>query len=260
MAPKKKGGGKKKKKDDGAEPPHDGSWERAVESGTWDKAVTDLPDANTWPTWGALRERVLTACREIKINNTASLRDAFANELVKLSPPELTLIDLRGSSNLHNFNLSPMTTCPKLTDLDLSECAGLDYVLLQSQTVRSVNLRKNPAMTKALIHCPRLNKLSITDCPALETLMLWTDELTELDLTGCNNLSVVKLQCPNLLDSKIPPLKVAPQHVKPSHPPIASLLKENLTTAAHKAAADKEALSGVKDTSDSIIPHVFRPF
>lgn len=71
---------------------------------------------------------------------------------------------------------------------------------------------------------------------------------------------MVKLQCPNLLDSKIPPLKVAPQHVKPSHPPIASLLKENLTTAAHKAAADKEALAGVKDTSDSIIPHVFRPF
>lgn len=104
MAPKKKGGGKKKKKDDGAEPPHDGSWERvrvhrwprghvwarrlpctspppdcflapfrfcnrtrqAVESGTWEKPVTDLPDANTWPTWGALRERVLTACREVR--------------------------------------------------------------------------------------------------------------------------------------------------------------------------------------------------
>lgn len=89
MAPKKKGGGKKKKKDDGAEPPHDACWERvsdrvcmrafahsqgghcvpiyqAVESGVWEKPVTDLPDANTWPTWGALRERVLTACREVR--------------------------------------------------------------------------------------------------------------------------------------------------------------------------------------------------
>ncbi|GFR43643.1 hypothetical protein Agub_g4745 [Astrephomene gubernaculifera] len=260
MAPKKKAGGKKKKKDDGAEPPHDASWERAVESGVWEKPVTDLPDANTWPTWGALRERVLTACREIKVHNTASLRDAFANELVKLSPPELTLVDLRGSSNLRNFVLSPMTTCPKLSDLDLSECSGLEYVLLQSQTLRSVNLRKCGGLTKALIHCPRLNKLGITDCGQLETVMLWTDELTELDLTGCNNLSVVKLQCPNLLDSKIPPLNTPPAHVKPSHPPISLLLKENLTAAAHKAASEKEQLSAIKDTSDSMIPHVFRPF
>ena len=40
-------------------------WLQAVDSGAWDKPVTDLPDANTWPTWGALRERVLTACREV---------------------------------------------------------------------------------------------------------------------------------------------------------------------------------------------------
>ncbi len=67
---------------------------------------------------------------------------------MKLSPPELALVDLRGSSNLHNFVLSPMATCPKLTDLDLSECSGLEYVLLQSQTLRAVNLRKCGAMTK----------------------------------------------------------------------------------------------------------------
>lgn len=42
-------------------PPH-----QAVESGLWEKAVTDLPDANTWPTWGALRERVLTACTVVR--------------------------------------------------------------------------------------------------------------------------------------------------------------------------------------------------
>jgi hypothetical protein len=41
-------------------------WLQAVESGLWEKPVTDLPDANTWPTWGALRERVLTACREVR--------------------------------------------------------------------------------------------------------------------------------------------------------------------------------------------------
>ncbi|GFH25899.1 uncharacterized protein HaLaN_23942, partial [Haematococcus lacustris] len=66
MPPKKKGGAKKKKKDDGAEPPHEPSWERTVETGLWERPATDLPDANMWPTWGALRERVLTACKEVQ--------------------------------------------------------------------------------------------------------------------------------------------------------------------------------------------------
>lgn len=66
--------------------------QQTVEQGIWEKPTTDLPDANTWPTWGALRERVLISCSEIKIRNTASLRDAFCNELVKLSPPELVKV------------------------------------------------------------------------------------------------------------------------------------------------------------------------
>ncbi len=77
---------------------------------------------------------------------------------------------------------------------------------------------------------------------------------------GCNALTSVKLQCPNLLDSKIPPLQTQPEHVKPQHPPIASLLRENLTAAAHKAAADKEAGIPRDAPVDSIIPHTFRPF
>lgn len=58
---------------------------------------------------------------QIKIVNTASLRDAFCNEIVKLSPAELWLMDFHGSSNLRNFVLSPSTACSKLTDLNLSE-------------------------------------------------------------------------------------------------------------------------------------------
>jgi hypothetical protein len=46
-----------------------------------------------------------------------------------------------------------MTACPKLTELDLAECSGLDYVLLQSQTLRSVSLRKCGALTKASGAC-----------------------------------------------------------------------------------------------------------
>lgn len=257
--PPKKGKKGKKKADEPAEPAHDPGWERTVETGIWERPVHSLPDANTWPTWGALRERVLTACKEIRITNTPSLRDAFASEVVKLSPPELQVLDLKGSSNLHKFVLSPLTSCPKLTELDLSNCDNLEYVLLQSQSLRTLSIRKCTNLNKALIHCPRVNKLVITDCQNLDTLMLWSEELTELDMTGCTNVATLKLQCPALIDSKIPPLKPPPPEVKPKHPPIVAMLKENYKEAAQIAAEAKEKeWKSLKD--DSIIPHVFRPF
>ncbi len=62
---------------------------QAVQSGLWELPPTSLPDANTWPTWGALRERILTAAKQINILGSAAVRDNFLSELVKLSPPEL---------------------------------------------------------------------------------------------------------------------------------------------------------------------------
>jgi hypothetical protein len=259
MPPKRTKGGKKKRKDDGGEPVHDPSWERAVDTGVWERSAIDLPDANTWPTWGALRERVLTACKEIKIINTASLRDAFCNEIVKLSPLELWSLNLRGSCNLRNFVLSPFSACTKLTHLDLSTCASLAYVLIQSDVLQIIKLHNCSKLAKALLHCPRLTTLTITDNPQLHTAMLWSDELASLDLTGCNNISVLKLHCPHLLEHTIPPLKFTEKHVKPVHPPIASMLKENYAELARIAAEAKEKEGkGLQD--DSIIPRVFRPF
>mmetsp|Transcript_21570 Transcript_21570/g.54906 ORF Transcript_21570/g.54906 Transcript_21570/m.54906 type:complete len:261 (-) Transcript_21570:661-1443(-) len=260
MPPKKKGAkGGKKKGGDGGEPPHDPSWERAVETGVWDRSAIDLPDANTWPTWGALRERVLTACKEIRVTHTASLRDAFCAEVVKLSPQELHSLDLRGSCNLRNFVCSPATACPKLTDLDLSECRTLDYVLVQSASVRSVRLHKCEGLTKVLLHCPHLTSLTLSDCPALDSLMIWSDELASLDLTGCNSIVTLKLQCPALAEQKVPPLKFIERHVKPVHPPIASMLKDSYGELARSAADAKEKeWKGLKD--DSTIPRSYRPF
>jgi hypothetical protein len=162
---------------------------------------------------------------QIRILNTASLRDAFCNELVRLSPSELWNLQLAGSSNLRNFVLSPNTACPRLTDLNLSESANLGYVLIQSSSLRTIKLNKCPKLSKVLIHCPHVTSLTLTECPALETVMIWSDELTSLDLTGCDNMLTLKLQCPALTEHSIPPLKFIEQHIKPSHPPIAGVLK-----------------------------------
>ncbi|GAX74667.1 hypothetical protein CEUSTIGMA_g2115.t1 [Chlamydomonas eustigma] len=258
MPPKKKGG-KGKKKDDSAEPPHDGSWERTVENGTWEKPATDLPDANVWPTWGALRERVLMACKEIKIVNTASLRDAFCNEIVKLSPPELATINFQGSSNLRNFVVSPMAACPKLTELDLSDCSSLEYVMLQSPSLRTLRLKGCQNINKVLIHCPHLTSLEMMDNPRLETIMIWSDELVSVDLSGCTGIYTLKLQCPALQEKKVPPLRIIEQHVKPVHPPISFLLKETYSDASKEAAEAKEREWKSKK-EDSVISKVYRPF
>mmetsp|Transcript_13632 Transcript_13632/g.29229 ORF Transcript_13632/g.29229 Transcript_13632/m.29229 type:complete len:153 (-) Transcript_13632:317-775(-) len=152
-----------------------------------------------------------------------------------------------------------MAACPKLTELDLSDSISLDYVMLQSQSLRTLNISKCMHVSKVLIHCPRLSKLVITNNPKLETIMIWSDELTELDLTGCTNILTLKLQCPNLIDQKVPPLKYIEKHVKPSHPPISSMLKENYSDAARVASESKEReWKSLKD--ESIIPHAYRPF
>lgn len=57
-------------------------------------------DANTWPTWGALRERLLTSCREVRVGGSPTVRDVFVKELVQLALPHLKVLDLHGSTNL----------------------------------------------------------------------------------------------------------------------------------------------------------------
>eukprot|EP00775_Hariotina_reticulata_P011065 gene11065-11221_t len=240
MPPKKKGG--KKKAPEIVEPEHDPTWQRAIISGVWDRPVSALPDANTWPSWGALREQVLAATREIRVGSSPSVHDAFASELVKLSPPLLKSIDFSACHNVHTFVLSPQGSCPCLEALDLSNCPGLEYVLIQSNSLKAIDLKACALLSKALLHCPNLERLSITGCSKLETLMLWTERLTELDMTGATAVSKLELQCLSLdaARSKLPNVQMAPVAVKPVHPPIAVMLRENARDAALAAAEDKD--------------------
>ena len=62
---------------------------QAVVSGVLDFSPAELPDANTWPTHGALRERLLLALKALDVPACHAVRDAFLAELVRLTPPEL---------------------------------------------------------------------------------------------------------------------------------------------------------------------------
>jgi hypothetical protein len=68
---------------------------QAIEGGEWRLEPSRLPDAFMWPTWGALRERILQPCKIISTEHAATVRDAFAAEVVKLSPPQLSTWSVR---------------------------------------------------------------------------------------------------------------------------------------------------------------------
>jgi hypothetical protein len=80
------------------------------------------------------------------------VRDAFAAEVVKLSPPLLKAIDFTGCHNLHKLVLSPPSCCAALEALTLSSCPGLEYVLLQSNSLKQVDLSNCGALTKVALH------------------------------------------------------------------------------------------------------------
>mmetsp|Transcript_14006 Transcript_14006/g.35948 ORF Transcript_14006/g.35948 Transcript_14006/m.35948 type:complete len:258 (-) Transcript_14006:10-783(-) len=251
--------GKKGKKVEQVEPPHDASWERSVESGNWERPPDALPDANTWPTWGALRERILTSCKKISIMYSPGLRDGFPAEIFKLSPPDLQTIHFRGCDNLTKFVLSPITSCPSLEDIELVENNAMSYVLLQSNTLASLSIHNCPSLEKALIHCKNLSSLTITKCPKLRHIMLLTDELSTLDLSDSTSLMKVDLQCPNLTDKTIPPLVPPPKPANPSHPPMSAMLRQKYgEVQAEKTQREEEEQAYA--VMESIIPRTHRPF
>ena len=44
--------------------------------------------------------------------------------------------------------LSPINACPSLSVLDLSDCKGLSYVLVQSMSLQKLNLSNSPELAK----------------------------------------------------------------------------------------------------------------
>jgi hypothetical protein len=196
---------------------------------------------------------------QIRVTNTMSLRDAFCTELVKLSPPELTTLDLHGSGNLRTFTLSPDGACPRLESLDLSTCPKLTTVLVQSSSITRMSLHGCASLRKVLLQCPNLESLAITGCGELETAMIWSDALSALDMTGCGSLVTLKLACPVLAARTLPPLRQVQEHVAPEHPPIAAMLKDTYGELAQAAAAAAEAEWQTTELLPAFIPRTYRP-
>lgn len=197
---------------------------------------------------------MLTAATAIVVTQSPSLREAFPAEVVKLSPPKLETLELRGAAKLTRFVLSPVTACPSLTNLDLNACPELGFVLIQSNTIETLNLSRCTGLKKALIQCKILRNLNMEQCDSLETVMIWSEQLMDLDLSTCTELQQVELYCPELYpaNTQLPTLKDPPKVSGPVHPPIQSMLKADYDERAKVLEEEKEAERLLSSTASSM--------
>lgn len=63
---------------------------------------------------------------------------------------------LRGATSVTKFVMSPMSACPKLAHVDLYGSPKLSFVLIQSQTLQSLDLT----------HCTGVKKVLMLRCSA----------------------------------------------------------------------------------------------
>jgi len=168
----------------------------------WERTPSALPASSQWPTWGVLRERILTACEEIIITYTDACTDEFVDELVKLSPPSLHKLELRGNNQLTSIQLSSPSLCPSLATFDLSWCASLAFVFVQSDSLHELKLDECSSLSKIIVHAPLLSNFSCSNCCKLDRILLWSDVLQQADMSGCGTVTKCQLHCPELDSSE----------------------------------------------------------
>lgn len=167
---------------------------------------------------------------QIRVTHTKTLHDSFPAEVVKLSPPNLTTMEFRGSPRLTRFVCSPASACPSLRAADLSHCGELRYALVQSDTLESLSFSKCAKLDKALLQCRSMSTLNLQKCASIKTLMIWSDALNELDLSACENLEKLELYCPSLAPEKVTMPVARPRARAPEtrYVPVAKLVLENM--------------------------------
>ena len=129
-------------------------------------------------------------------------------------------------------------------------------VMIQSPTVKEINISRCVSLKKALIQCSNLTDLGTIDLPSLSTLVIWSDTLSELDISSSTDLFKCELYCPKLKDPKIPPLRRKRVEDDLQLPDIANILKKEYQLQARKEAEESEQQRGIIEVGQ--IPRVYR--
>ena len=123
---------------------------------------------------------------DFAVAGSPQLGDGFVVELVRMSPPNLNTIQLKGSDRLSQFVVTPDSCFPSLKLVDLSSCTGLECVLIQSSSLEVLDLSHCTGLKKVVLQCPNIRSVSLADCTALQTLTIPEGGgKVNLDLANC---------------------------------------------------------------------------
>ena len=161
---------------------------------------------------------------QIKVNYGSSVKDSFASEIVRLSPPDLHTLSFKGAELLETFVLSPLGSCPGLKTLDLAGCKKLKYVLIQSDSLETINLSLCVTLKKLIIHARNAAKIDLRDLIDLQEVIIWSDMVDDLDMSLSKKITRIDLHCPVLSFPKIGRVLPKPPPHAPKHDPVVELL------------------------------------
>ncbi|KAL2341826.1 hypothetical protein Fmac_009766 [Flemingia macrophylla] len=211
----------------------------------------------------------LSDCKEIERLNVhaKSLKELYLNgcsslKKISVASDELTRLNLEGMSNLESLNVnsrslvlvvseeitqlsltstaitsfSSISSLPKLTYLDLSDCKKIERLGLHSKSLRKLKLSRCSSLKEistvseeiigfelcstsitsfsSISSFPKLTYLNLIDCKEIERLDLHSKSLRELYLNGCSSLKEISVTSDELIRldldrmSKLESLKV----------------------------------------------------
>jgi hypothetical protein len=152
-----------------------------------------------------------------------SLMGCFAlTDLPKFSCPTLKHLNLGFCFRLSTGRIQQaVESLPFLEVLTLIKCTSLEKLVLQSDTLRLLNVNFCSSLHSLKLSCPNLERLDNIACNSLDTLYLdgnnasllelnlsflpvtrlevFASELRQLNLSGCRRLDHCIIHCPNLV-------------------------------------------------------------
>lgn len=123
-------------------------------------------------------------------------------EYYYLDKEHITSISISGA-----FKEFPVADFPLLTDLNISDCSKLEYIIYDYTKATSLTKLNVSNCTRLLeLFCSKcsLDSLNISDCQMLQSIACYDNQLTSLNISGCPELKL--LEC---VDNKLTSLDVS---------------------------------------------------
>ncbi|KAG7398730.1 hypothetical protein PHYBOEH_010572 [Phytophthora boehmeriae] len=148
------------------------------------------------------QETSLPGLKTLSVSSSRNLKALQARHLIKIvltACPALETLRLAGCPQLEQVLVDP-GDLPNLRNLDLSSCAKLSRVHVSSKVLETLDLSRNGALQFVLLDLESVVTLDLSFLKHLTHLYIRSSSLRRLNLRGCDQLvrTTTCVKCPNL--------------------------------------------------------------